>query len=155
VDRRELNAVLAFIEEVVVLTPSTYRTVKQYLTKGPIPKVLVFKIGCFYRQKLEHYLSDEGIEELNEMEFGTLDGIIGCVSAGLGITMLPRSVIERSARRNEVRIHALPKEISLVETSFVTHKAQVVSSAMERLIEIIVVRRRPDAKKRLVRARDV
>lgn len=147
VDRPELNAVLAFIEEVVVLTPTTYRTVKQYLTKGPIPKVLVCKIGCFYRQKLEHYLSDEGIAELNEMEFGTLEGIIGCVSAGLGITMLPRSVIERSALRNAVRIHALPKEVSLVGTSFVTHKDQVISSALERLIEVIVVRRRRNAGK--------
>jgi DNA-binding transcriptional LysR family regulator len=76
------------------------------------------------------------------------DGIIGCVSAGIGITMLPRSIVERSARRNEVRIHALPREISLVATSFVTHKAQVMSSALERLIEIIVALRRRNVRKR-------
>jgi LysR family transcriptional regulator, cell division regulator len=152
VDRPELHAIPAFMEEVVILTPVAFRSVKQYLTKGPVPKVLVFKTGCFYRQKLEHFLSDEGIAELNEMEFGTLDGIIGCVSAGLGMSMLPRSVVERSARRSEVRMHKLPKEISLVETSFVTHKAQVASSALERLVEIIVARRR-GAQKSLRRAR--
>ncbi|WP_396020093.1 hypothetical protein [Bacillus sp. ISL-78] len=29
------------------------------------------------------------------MEFGTIDGIIGCVAAGLGISMLPQSVITK------------------------------------------------------------
>jgi DNA-binding transcriptional LysR family regulator len=102
---------------------------------------------------LEHYLSDEGIGELQPMEFGTLDGIIGCVGAGLGITMLPRSVIERSALRHEVRIHTLPRELSLVETSFITHKAQVLSSALERLIDLIAARGRRESRKPRGRAR--
>ena len=71
------------------------------------------------------------------MEFGTLDGIIGCVAAGLGVTMIPRSVIERSARRREVRVHSLPRPVRTVETHFVTHRAQVRSVALERLIEVI------------------
>lgn len=142
VDRPELNALLAFIEEVVVITPLSFRTIRQYLKKGPVTKALVFKTGCYYRQKLEHYLSDAGVGGLSEMEFGTLDGIIGCVSAGLGMSLLPRSVVERSGRCHQVRIHTLPRDVSLVETSFITHKAQIMSSAMERLIQIVVAQRR-------------
>ena len=142
VDRPELNVIPAFVEEIVVLTPPEFRTIKQYLAaKGPVPKLLVFKVGCYYRQKLEQYLAHEGFADLNEMEFGTLDGIIGCVSAGLGISMLPRSVVERSGCRREVRMHTLPKKISRVETSFVIHKGQVKSSALERLIDLISARR--------------
>jgi DNA-binding transcriptional LysR family regulator len=143
VDHPELNSVLAFVEEVVLVTPVAYRTVEEYLAKGPVPKVLVFKVGCFYRNMLEGYLSEEGIDLLNQLEIGTLEGIIGCVSAGLGITMLPRSVVERTTRRKQVRIHELPKKVSRVETLFITHKAQVRSSALERLIEVIVAGR-PD-----------
>jgi DNA-binding transcriptional LysR family regulator len=77
------------------------------------------------------------------MEFGTLDGIIGCVAARLGVTMLPRSVVERSARRKEVSIHALARPYRHVETQFVTHRAQVRSIALERLIDVIRADRRP------------
>jgi len=142
VERPELNAMAAFVEEAVVLTPLAYRTVKQYLRNCPVPKVLVFRAGCSYRQKLEHYLLDEGFSHLDEMEFGTFDGILGCVSAGLGITLLPRSVVERSALRQEVGIHPLPKAIRLVETSFVTPKADVPSRALERLMEVVATHRR-------------
>lgn len=142
VAHHDLESVLAFVEEVVLVTPVAYRTVHEYLAKDPVPKVLVFKVGCFYRHMLEGYLSEAGVDLLNEMEMSTIEGIIGCVSAGLGITMLPRSVIERMTRREQVRIHKLPKDASRVETLFITNKAQVRSSAMERLIEVIVSARR-------------
>ena len=100
---------------------------RAYLKQSTLPKLLVFKVGCHYRQRLERYLGAEGIGVLSQMEFGTIDGIIGCVAAGLGISMLPRSVIERSARRKEVSIHQLPKPHRYMETQFVTHKAQVRS----------------------------
>jgi len=142
VDHAELNAVPAFVEELVLLTPLAYPTLAKYLAGTPLPKVLVFKPGCFYRQKLEAYLAHAGAGPLNEMEFGTLDGIIGCVSAGLGITLLPRSVIEASGRRRQVRIHELPRAAARVETLFITHKSQIVSSALERLIAVIVAGRK-------------
>jgi DNA-binding transcriptional LysR family regulator len=136
----DLDAVLAFVEELVLVTPLEYRTLDAYLTKGPVPKVLVFKSGCHYRQQLERYLSTEGMDVLTEMEFGTIEGIIGCVGAGLGISLLPRSVIERSGHREQVRIHPLAKEVSRSEIVFVTHRMQVRSSALDRLIDAIVTR---------------
>ena len=78
-----------------------------------------------------------GSAVLSQMEFGTIDGIIGCVAAGLGVSMLPRSVIERSSRRKEVSIHPLARPNRYVETQFVTHRAQVRSLALSRLIDVI------------------
>jgi len=144
-DHPDLDSVASFVEELVMITPAPYRTVREYLKKSPLPKLLVFRVGCHYRQRLERYLSDEGIGALNQMEFGTIDGIIGCVSAGLGVTMLPRSVVERSAMRKEVRIHALARPYRHVETQFVTHRAQVRSVALERLIDVIKAERRKTA----------
>ena len=59
--------------------------------------------------------------------------------------MLPKSVVERSARRKEVAIHQLPKAHRYVDTQFVTHKAQVQSLALTRLIDVIVSQRRTAA----------
>lgn len=153
IEHRELDTLLAYVEELVLVTPLAYRSLNEYLAKGPIPKLFVFKIGCSYRYKIEHYLSQRGFEVLNEMEFGTIEGIIGCVSAGLGITMLPRSVVERSARRKEVRIHELAKKENRVETLFVIRKAAIRSSALDRLIEVITLQDRNGNTKAISGAR--
>ena len=55
------------------------------------------------------------------MELGSLEAILGCVAAGLGITLLPRSVYERYARYYELQFVALPKEFSFIETQFISH----------------------------------
>jgi len=143
----DLDAVTSFVEELVMISPAPYRTIREYLKHTPLPKVLVFKIGCHYRQRLERYLSAEGVGMLNQMEFGTIDGIIGCVAAGLGIALLPRSVVERSARRKEVRMHTLPRGERYVETQFVTHRAQFRSVALERLIDVIQSDKRVAARR--------
>lgn len=140
-DHPDLDIVTSFVEELVVIAPAACRTVRAYLKQSTLPKLLVFRVGCHYRQRLERYLGDEGVGMLSTMEFGTIDGIIGCVSAGLGISLLPRSVVERSARRKEVSIHQLGKPHRYVETQFVTHKAQVRSLALARLIDVITSER--------------
>lgn len=141
IQHHELKSIPAFVEELVIATPIHYRSVEQYLAAGPIPKVLVFKAGCCYRQVMERYFSRAGIELLNEMEFGTLDGIVGCVGAGLGITMLPRLVFAQSALRKQIRIHKLPQNVGRVETLFITRRDHTHSRAMDRLIEIIAGQR--------------
>jgi len=136
-ERPELDAVASFVEELVIISPASYRSIREYLQKSPLPKILVFGSGCHYRQRLEQYLNGEGAGVVNHMVFGTIDGIVGCVAAGLGITMLPRSVVERSARRKTVRVHPLPRAQGRVETRFVTHRARVRSVALERWIDVV------------------
>ena len=140
-DHPSLDVVTSYVEELVIITPAAFRSVKSYLKQSALAKTLVFKIGCHYRQRLEQYLGAEGVGMLSPMDFGTIDGIIGCVAAGLGISLLPRSVVERSSRRKEIAMHQLPKAHRYVETQFVTHKAQVQSLALTRLIDVIVGQR--------------
>jgi DNA-binding transcriptional LysR family regulator len=141
-DHPELDVVTSYVEELVIVTPAAYRSVKSYLKQSTLPKTLVFKVGCHYRQRLEQFLGAEGASMLSPMDFGTIDGIIGCVAAGLGISMLPKSVVEMSARRKDIAIHQLPRPHRYVETQFVTHKAQVQSLALTRLIDVIVSERK-------------
>ena len=151
-DHPDLDVVRSHVEELVVITAAPHATLRSYLEQSTMAKVLVFKAGCHYRQRLERCLSDMGVGMLSPMEFGTIDGIIGCVAAGLGISMLPRSVVERSARRKEVSMHQLARPQRYVETQFVTHKAQVRSLALARLIDVITAANRavasPNTKRR-------
>jgi DNA-binding transcriptional LysR family regulator len=56
-------------------------------------QAVVLRAGCSYRQRLERLLADRGITVRRHLEFGTLEAIIGCVAAGLGITLLPRALL--------------------------------------------------------------
>lgn len=47
------------------------------------------------------------------------DGIMACVEAGLGITLLPPLVVERLRSTHRVRAYRIPPAILLVEAFFV------------------------------------
>jgi DNA-binding transcriptional LysR family regulator len=98
--------------------------------------VLAFRTGCFYRSTLEHWFYQAGIIPGQVMELGTLDGIMSCVAAGMGITLLPRSVVEGHAARQDVRCHTLPAEFSRVKTVFIRNKDTVATPALIALIDL-------------------
>ena len=60
------------------------------------PTALVFRTGCTYRQRLEQVFSEFGWPSAARFELGTLDGMIGCVAADMGVTLLPRAVVGRN-----------------------------------------------------------
>ena len=61
-------------------------------------------------------------------ELGTLDGMIGCVAADMGVTMLPRAVV---GRNDTVTIHTLSPVQSRVETLFITRRGAHQYSALQ------------------------
>lgn len=69
------------------------------------PAAIVFREGCCYRERARDVLGD-----LTTLELGTLDGIIGCVSAGLGRTLLPASAVERWRALGEVKTRPVAPE---------------------------------------------
>jgi DNA-binding transcriptional LysR family regulator len=98
-------------------------------------KLIVFRAGCSYRQRFERMMDDRGIPRAGVMEFGTLDGILGCVAAGMGVTLLPRVVVEGS-RQPGLRMHRLPPAEAQVDTVFVRRRDTFASPALERFLEV-------------------
>ncbi|MFI7102310.1 LysR family transcriptional regulator [Streptomyces sp. NPDC050161] len=98
------------------------------------PRILVFRTGCSYRKRLESILHARGAGSVRCMEFGTLEGIIGCVGAGMGISLLPAAVVERHASREQVRVHELPADEGRAETVFVQRVDAPPSPAVTRFL---------------------
>jgi LysR family transcriptional regulator, cell division regulator len=95
------------------------------------PTALVFRTGCSYRQRLEQVLAEFGWPSAARLEFGTLDGIIGCVAADMGVTMLPRTVVERSELKESIRAHALSGTQKRVDTLFIRRRVKHENSALQ------------------------
>ncbi len=99
-------------------------------------KIVVFQIGCSYRQRLEAVLAAMGIVVAKPLEFGSLDAIIGCVSAGVGVTLLPKSVVASALGQGMVAVHDLPPDQVRVDTLFIRRHDGHVSSALSAFLDI-------------------
>jgi DNA-binding transcriptional LysR family regulator len=102
----------------------------------PDLKTIVFRLGCSYRQRLEALLAEMGIVTATPLEFGSLDAIIACVAAGIGVTLLPRGVVSSAAEQDIVALHSLPPEKAQVATLFIRRHDAYVSSAMQAFVEV-------------------
>jgi DNA-binding transcriptional LysR family regulator len=98
-------------------------------------QVVVLRAGCSYRQKLEMLLAQRGATVRRHLEFGTLEAIFGCVSAGLGITLLPRALLGPVWAAERVSVHSLPSAEAGVETVFIRRRDGFASSAMKAFLE--------------------
>ncbi|MFX3632282.1 MAG: LysR family transcriptional regulator [Candidatus Pristimantibacillus sp.] len=133
-DHPELQSFSVFDEELVIVS-SPYLT---ELDEAVLKPILVYTMGCSYRAILEQFLSTRSSQPII-MEFGTLEAIIGGVSAGLGISLLPRIVIQNHEAQGSIRSHAIPESINHMKTEFITRKDSFVSSALHAFIETLPV----------------
>lgn len=125
----ELEAEPFFAEELGVLTAPSISSLDDLIERGDI-RIVVLRRGCSYRQRLEEVLVRRGIPAPRVLEFGTLEGVFACVAAGLGVTLLPRSLIGPVWRQGKVVLHALEPRDALVETLFVRRQDGPLSSAL-------------------------
>lgn len=93
--------------------------------------------GCSYRLRLEAMLARRGVVGPRLLEFGTLDAILACVGAGLGVTLLPRALVEGAWREGRIGVHALPSEEAWVETVFIRRRDAYTSSALAAFLDLV------------------
>ena len=72
------------------------------------------------------------------MEFGTLEGILGCVSVGLGWTLMPRAVVEQSGHADALVLEALPEEVGKVPTGMIYLRDAPPMAALKTLADAVM-----------------
>jgi DNA-binding transcriptional LysR family regulator len=125
----ELVAAPAFEEELALLSAPSKASMDRILAQ-PDLRLVILRAGCSYRQRLEEVLARRGIVGLRRLEFGTLEAILGAVSAGLGVTLLPQALIGSAWRGGRIATHRLPKLEARVQTIFVRRRDMLCSSAL-------------------------
>jgi len=133
----DLAATSAFREELVLVSARRWSSLAELRAGTPEsgPTALVFRTGCTYRQRLEQIFVEFGWPSAARFELGTLDGMIGCVAADMGVTLLPRAVIECSAMSASISIHTLSPSHARVETLFIHRRAGHQTSALSGFVE--------------------
>jgi DNA-binding transcriptional LysR family regulator len=118
-----------FREELVLVAPPGAQRLEDTVRGGEM-RIVVLRAGCSYRARLETILAQHGATKTRLLEFGTIEALLGCVAAGLGVTLLPRGIAEPARREGRVAICPLPPHEAAVETLFVRLRDGFVSSAL-------------------------
>jgi len=133
-DRPDFDRLQIFVEELVVVSRLGVASLEAAISQVGLT-IVIKGSGCSYRQRFEEILSKRGIALVRRIELGSLDAILSCVAAGLGVTMMPRSVVELSRDRANLIVHALQARQGRVRTLFVSGKRAHKSTTLLAFVE--------------------
>lgn len=127
-DHPDLLTQIAFKEELVLVKPKVLCNSNA---------LLVFRQGCAYRARAEQWAREAGQQPYRVMEYGTLEGILGCVNAGLGCTLMPRSVVDRPGLRENLEVTEIPPHIAWVDSLLIRRIDTPVNGVMRQLLALM------------------
>ncbi|WP_078311361.1 MULTISPECIES: LysR substrate-binding domain-containing protein [unclassified Mycobacterium] len=132
IENSSLVTDLAFVEELVLVTAQRHADSREVFDTST--RILVFRNGCAYRDRLHEIFADHDVADPQVLEFGSLEGILGCVAADMGVTLLPVGVVSASQRASLLRMHQLTPTRARVETLFIRRADSAVSPAMSQFL---------------------
>ncbi|MFB5759831.1 LysR family transcriptional regulator [Paenibacillus medicaginis] len=90
---------------------------------------------CIYSHRLKEWLRDEGFRLAKVMQFGTMEGLLGCVKAGIGFSILPISYFEKMNVKGGIRCYPFPGRYGEVPTVFIRRRDLYMTSAIQKFID--------------------
>jgi len=112
--------IFVFEEEPVIVSAAGQPLVGK---KGDFPKTMVaFEHGCPHRKRLETWYAKHGEMPERIIELGSYHAMLGCVAAGMGIALLPKSVLTTFPESRRLAVHHLPSGENRSETVLIWRK---------------------------------
>jgi DNA-binding transcriptional LysR family regulator len=114
------DKVSVFEEEPVIVSAAGQPPVGK---GGHFPKTIIaFEHGCPHRKRLEAWYQKRGEMPERTVELGSYHAMLGCVAAGMGIALLPRSVLSTFPESKRLTVHRLPPGENRAETVLIWRK---------------------------------
>lgn len=129
----ELVHEAAFEEELQLITDRRHRAI---VSAGDLKdcSYLAFRFGDSHRTRFENWLGCVGLKPRIVRELGAIEVVIAGVGAGMGVSLMPRSVIERRHLTSVVQCHALPEHIARSQMRLIWRKDIVQHGARDAFI---------------------
>jgi DNA-binding transcriptional LysR family regulator len=110
----------AFDEELVIVAPAGHPPIGR---RGVVPRtVIAFEHGCPHRKRLEEWYAARGAMPERVIELGSYHAMLGCIVAGMGAALLPKSVLTTFPESRRLSVHALPVGENRAETVLIWRK---------------------------------
>jgi DNA-binding transcriptional LysR family regulator len=128
--------VAIYDEELVIIAAAGHPPIKSPRDARP-QTVLAFESGCSYRQRLEDWFAHHGEMPDRIVEITSYHAMLGCVVAGMGISLMPRNVLTTFPDAKLLSVHSLPPALAHAPTSLIRRKG-TLSPKVSALIEILL-----------------
>jgi len=113
-----LASVPVYDEELVIVTVADHPAVsapRDLRTRT----LLAFHPGCPHRMRLEEWFARAAIVPDRIVEMASYHAILGCTVVGMGVALMPRSVVDAYMHRSELGVHPLRGQFHSVRTMLV------------------------------------
>jgi DNA-binding transcriptional LysR family regulator len=128
----------AYDEELVIVSARHRRIdLKRHATLA----MVAFEEGCPHRKRLEDWFASSKALPERIIEMSSYHAMLGCIVAGMGISLLPRSVLATFPARERLRAHRLPRGRDVAQTVLFWRKG-ASSPKIDALADIVTGRRR-------------
>jgi DNA-binding transcriptional LysR family regulator len=122
-------------EELVIIAGAGHPAIKSPRDARP-QTVLAFESGCSYRQRLEDWFAHHGEMPERIVEITSYHAMLGCAVAGMGISLMPRSVLTTFPDAKLLSVHSLPPALARAQISLFWRKG-MLSPKVRALSEIL------------------
>ena len=116
-----------FGETLVAITSLNVGDISAASDFGVDPTILVFSERCAYRKRLLNWFSASNIEP-RTMEIRSYHALMVCAVAGMGVGIVPESVIAAHPSISGLKVHKLPDEIADSMTYAIWRKDEMLPS---------------------------
>lgn len=115
---KRLHAMAIYEEELAIVAEARHPPIASP-RDVPSQTILAFHTGCPHRQRLEDWFARSRVKPRRIVEVGSYHVILGCVAVGMGIALMPRSVLGTYAERSRLSVHPLPPRFNRATTRLV------------------------------------
>ena len=116
-----LEAKAIYDEELVIIAEAKHSGISSPRDLAS-RSILAFHPGCPHRKRLENWFARGNIEPERIVEVGSYHLILGCVAVGMGIALVPYSVLSTYAERDRLSVHKLKAKFRNVKTRLIWRK---------------------------------
>ncbi len=99
---------------------------------------ILTEAGSGYSMELKELLLSLNVKVKTIMEFGSLEAIKQCVKNGLGITLLPRIVVDEEIQRGELAMLHLEIGQIPIHANMIYHREKWMSAPLKALKDIVL-----------------
>lgn len=130
-----LSGVPVFDEEMVVIAPSQHAPIEQGRdAAGDI--VYAFRENCSYRHHLFKWFAADGAVPGKVREMESYHSMLACVSAGGGIAIIPRSMLQSMPGHHSVNAWPMHKPFSTLKT-WLIWRSDAASPARDAFLNLL------------------
>ena len=110
-----LGSIVAYEEKMVLVSDRRHLPIASPLDVSN-RTMLALHPGCPHRAKLETWFASDGVPIERIVEVGSIHAIMGCVLAGMGVSLLPASILETFTQSGSLQMHEMDGMFGLTKT---------------------------------------